>query len=82
MRRLAHVLTRHGHQEDVIHEADAYAVLGSGAEPAPLEEPAGVQIHRLRSCFGALTCLLTHQTGRLIVNGRRIRRILRAATTT
>jgi glycosyltransferase involved in cell wall biosynthesis len=76
VRRLAHALARHGHRVDVIHDADAYGVLGAGAELAPLEEPDGVQVHRLRSHFGALSCLLTHQTGRPIVHGRRIRRIL------
>ncbi len=76
VRRLAHALVRYGHQVDVIHDADAFFVLGSGAEPEPLEEPAGVKLHRLRSRFGTLSCLLTHQTGFPIVHGHRIRSIL------
>ena len=76
VRRLVHALARHGHRVDVIHDVDAYKVLGSGTEPLPLKEPAGVHVYPLRSRIGALSCLLTHQTGHPIVHGPRIRRIL------
>ena len=60
---------------EVIHDADAYRVLG-GAEATPIAEPPGVTVHTLRSPAPALSCLATQQLGRPLVHGRRIRRIL------
>ena len=76
VRRLSHALARHGHTVDVIHDVDAFRLLRSGVELEPLQEPERVHIHRLSHPLGALSCLLTQQTGRPIANGRRIRRIL------
>jgi glycosyltransferase involved in cell wall biosynthesis len=60
----------------VIHDVDAYNLLHKGPEPEPAAEPEGVHVIRLRSSLGSLSCLLTQQTGRPVVNGRRIRGIL------
>ncbi|MGH7821436.1 MAG: glycosyltransferase family 4 protein [Candidatus Binatia bacterium] len=76
IRRLAHALVRRGHRVDVIHDVDAFDLLNRGGPPEPIAEPAGLSVHRLRSRFGALSCLATHQTGRPVVHGRRLRRIL------
>jgi glycosyltransferase involved in cell wall biosynthesis len=76
IRRLAHALVRRGHTVDIIHDVDAFELLYQGDPPAPLEEPEGVTVHSLRSRFGKLSCLLTQQTGRPIVHGAKIRRIL------
>lgn len=76
IRRLVHALARRGHRVDVIHDADAFRLLHPGAEPAPLDEPSGVTVHRLESRFGTLSCLATQQLGRPLVHGRRIREIL------
>jgi glycosyltransferase involved in cell wall biosynthesis len=62
--RLVAALARRGHQVDVIHDCDAYYLAHPG-EPASTERPAdGVTVHALRSPFGRLSPLLTHQTGR------------------
>jgi glycosyltransferase involved in cell wall biosynthesis len=79
IRRLSHALARRGHQIDVIHDADAFRSLHAGAEPAPLEEPDGVRVHRLESRFPMLSCLATQQLGRPLVHGTRIGEILGAA---
>jgi glycosyltransferase involved in cell wall biosynthesis len=76
IRRLAHALARRGHSVDVIHDVDAYRMLGTGKDPAPLDEPQGVRIHGLRSRLGRLSCLATQQLGWPLVHGRTIRKIL------
>jgi glycosyltransferase involved in cell wall biosynthesis len=76
VRRLAHALARRGHLVDIIHDADAFAVLSGGAEPEPTTEPAGVTVHSLRSRAPMLSCLATQQLGRPLVHGQRIRDIL------
>jgi glycosyltransferase involved in cell wall biosynthesis len=75
VRRLAHALVRRGHEVDVIHDADAYRLLG-GEEQEPLAEPKGITVHSLRSGAPALSCLATQQLGRPLVHGSRIRKIL------
>jgi glycosyltransferase involved in cell wall biosynthesis len=75
VRRLAHALARRGHSVDVIHDVDAYRV-GGGRETEPLPEPDGVVTHALRSRSSLLATLATHQLGRPVFHGRRIRRIL------
>lgn len=76
VQRLARGLVRAGHHVTVVQDVDAYRMLHRG--PAPADEPAGdgVEVIRLRSRLGALSCLLTQQVGRPVVNGGRIRRIL------
>lgn len=76
VRRLVHALAYRGHQVDVIHDADAYHMLKPGDDPAPAQEPEGVRVHTLRSMAGRWSCLATHQLGRPLVHGRRIREIL------
>ena len=76
VRRLAHGLVRRGHEVDVIHDVDAFELLNHGPPPTPLTEPEGLRVHGLRSRFGALSCLLTQQTGRPVVHGRQIQRLL------
>lgn len=73
---LARALVRRGHHVTVVHDVDAYNLLHDGPEPTlgPIED--GVEVISLRSGVGALSCLLTQQTGRPVVNGGRIRRIL------
>ena len=76
IRRLSHALARRGHSVDVIHDVDAHDLLRRGPRPAPLDEPPGVRTHPLESRHGLLSCLATQQTGRPLVHGRRIRRLL------
>lgn len=76
VQRLARALVRRGHNVTVIHDADAHAVLAPGAPPAAPEAADGVRVVTLRSRLPMLSTLLTQQTGRPVVNGARIRRIL------
>ncbi len=76
VRRLAHALARRGHAVEVVHDVDAYRALGGPAPAAPAAEPPGVTVHALESKAPVLSCLATHQLGRPLVHGRRIRRIL------
>jgi glycosyltransferase involved in cell wall biosynthesis len=76
IRRLVHALARRGHAVEVIHDADAFRILHPGDEPAALEEPPGVTVHRLESRYPTLSCLATLQLGRPVVHGARIRAIL------
>jgi len=76
VQRLARGLVKAGHRVTVVHDVDAYNLLHKGPEPADVEEPAGLEVVRLRSGLGSLSCLLTQQLGRPVVNGSRIQRIL------
>lgn len=77
VQRLSRALAARGHRVAVIHDVDAFRALHSGPEPREESpEPPGVEVHRLRSGFGTLSPLLTQQTGRPVVQGGRIRRIL------
>jgi glycosyltransferase involved in cell wall biosynthesis len=78
IQRLARALVARGHRVTVIHDVDAFEALRSGP-PVPTPEPPeppGLDVVRLRSGFGALSALLTQQTGRPVVNARRLRAIL------
>jgi glycosyltransferase involved in cell wall biosynthesis len=77
VRRLTHALAARGHSVDVIHDTDAYTVLGGAAKPSRLVEPPGVTVHGLRSAIPALSVLATQQLGYPVAHGRTIRRILR-----
>lgn len=76
IQRLSRGLVRAGHQVTVVHDVDAYEALASSPAPPASPEPDGLEVIPLRSGMGVLSPLLTHQTGRPIVNGRRIRRLL------
>ena len=77
VQRLARALAKRGHEVTVVHDADAYSVLAEGPPPAPdPPDPAGVRVVTLRSRAPLVSTLLTQQTGRPIVNGHRLRRIL------
>jgi glycosyltransferase involved in cell wall biosynthesis len=76
VQRLSHALAARGHQVDVIHNVDAHRTLFHGPAPVPGEEPPGVRTIPLRSRMPALSSLASHQLGRPLVHGRRIRRQL------
>jgi glycosyltransferase involved in cell wall biosynthesis len=76
VQRLARALVRRGHDVTVIHDADAFLALHRGEEPAAGADDDGVDVMRLRSRLRTLSPLLTQQTGRPIVHGRAIRRLL------
>jgi len=74
--RLANSLAARGHEVDVIHCADSYKLLARGPLPAPLPHHPGVTVHTLHSRLGALSPLLTQQTGRPWLKTGKIRRVL------
>ena len=76
VQRLARGLVRAGHLVTVVHDVDAYKALSGGAELTAIGEPDGVTVVPLRSGVGSLSPLLTQQTGRPVMNGRRIARML------
>lgn len=76
VRQLTHSIASRGHQVTVIHDRDAHHMLSGGSEPAPLDEPNGVEVIGLRSRIASLSCLATQQLGRPLVHGRKIRQIL------
>ena len=76
IQRLARGLVRAGHHVTVIHDADAYLSLANGPPPTGEPEPDGLEVVSLRSRLGVVSPLLTQQTGRPIVHGPRIGRLL------
>ena len=78
IQRLCRGLVRRGHHVTVIHDADAFLMLNGGKEPSAVADEDGIEVIRLRSRLGPLSCLLTQQTGRPVVHGREVRRIIEA----
>ncbi|MGH7447642.1 MAG: glycosyltransferase family 4 protein [Longimicrobiales bacterium] len=76
IQRLSQALVRRGHHVTVVHDEDSYLMLNGGRSPAPASATDGVEVVGLRSRMGRLTQLLTHQTGRPVVHGAAIRRLL------
>ena len=76
VQRLARGLVRRGHAVTVVHDVDAYKVLRRAGEPEAASDDDGVDVVPLRSRLGPLSPLLTHQLGRPVANGRKIRRLL------
>jgi glycosyltransferase involved in cell wall biosynthesis len=77
VQRLSTAFAGRGCEVTVIHDEDAYLLL-AGAEPARSAPDPRVKVIGLRSRFGAASTLLTHQLGRPVVHGPRLRRILRS----
>lgn len=76
MHRLASALADEGHDVEVVHCLDAYRLL----HPAPPEQDVSphprVRVHSLRSRWGRLSPLATHQTGRPAFKAAALRRIV------
>ncbi len=75
-----HSLARRGCEVEVIYDADAWrmgkGILHSPSPPLPEPEPPGVTVHQLQSRWPLGSTLLTHQTGRPIVQRVAIEAIL------
>lgn len=75
-----HSLARRGCEVEVIYDADAWrmgkSILRPPSPPSPEPEPPGVTVHRLQSRWPLGSTLLTHQTGRPIIQRAAIEAIL------
>jgi glycosyltransferase involved in cell wall biosynthesis len=71
--RLSQELARRGHEIDVVHCADAYRILQRGPVAAAPPGHPNIRVHTLRGRAGALSPLLTQQTGRAILKAGAIR---------
>lgn len=76
IQRLSRALVRWGHHVTVILDTDAYNVLSPNPDPPPVESTDGVRVIPLGSRFRKLSILLTQQSGRPLVQGRTIQRLL------
>jgi glycosyltransferase involved in cell wall biosynthesis len=74
--RLAHALAEAGHQVDVIHCIDSYNLLSRGQTGLEMPGHPNVTAFGMRSGFGWLSPLLSHQSGRPLLNQRAIARVL------
>lgn len=76
VQRLARALARRGHRVTVVHDRDAWRTLRRGPEPPPEKGLDGIEVIGIESGCGSLSPLLTHQTGRPLLNARRLARLL------
>ena len=79
VQRLSNELARRGHLVDVIHCVDTYRSAAPMPSKGYVDHP-NVTVHGLKSPFGMLSPLFTHQTGFPLLKSRRIRAILTKET--
>ncbi len=73
--RLSHVLGEAGHHVDVVHCVDSYHLQHPEEPEIPFREHPNVHRYDLRSKFGWLSPLLTHQTGHPVLKHSRLQEI-------
>ena len=76
LHRLVDALARRDCEVDVIHCVDAFHVLSRNPQIPELSHHPNVTVHSLRSGWGLLSPLLAQQTGRPVLQGKRIQEIL------
>ena len=76
VQRFSQALARRDHYVTVLQDIDGFKYLNGGTEPSPDKNSDGVEVIRLHSRLRTLSALLTQQTGRPVIQGRRIRQIL------
>jgi glycosyltransferase involved in cell wall biosynthesis len=74
--RLCSELVKRGHEVDVIHCADSYHLFHKDTSQRAFPASRGITQHKLNSAFGALSPLLSHQTGLPLLKTAEIRRVL------
>jgi glycosyltransferase involved in cell wall biosynthesis len=77
VQRLADALARRGHSVTVVHDIDAYHALAPRDDRATAPSLTGVQVLGLRSVLGPASAVLTQQFGHPVMQGRRLRAVLR-----
>jgi glycosyltransferase involved in cell wall biosynthesis len=76
VQRLSNELARHGHHVEVIHCRDAYFAAGGRRPERDEYDHPNVTVHGLKSRFGLLSPLATHQTGLALFKAPEMRRVL------
>ena len=76
VQRFSQALARRDHYVTALQDIDGFKYLNGGTEPSPDKNSDGVEVIRLHSRLRTLSALLTQQTGRPVIQGRRIRQIL------
>jgi glycosyltransferase involved in cell wall biosynthesis len=76
VQHLSNELARRGHYVEVIHCIDAYRVLARQKPLRTYQDHPHVTVHGLRSSFGFLSPLATHQTGFPLFKSAHIQKIL------
>lgn len=74
--RLCHQLAERGHRVDVVHCVDSFHVLEPGEPRTKFAEHPRVARHELRSPFGKLSPLASHQTGYPLLQQGKIKELL------
>lgn len=74
--RLTQELARRGHHVEVIHCVDAFNLLAGEKTEQVFKQHPNITVHSLRSRAGALSPILTQQSGRPVFKGAKIERIL------
>jgi glycosyltransferase involved in cell wall biosynthesis len=68
--RLANALAGQGHHVEVVHCTDTYRFMAGREPDGRYRDHPGIVVHGLRSPFGVLSPLATHQTGLPLLKGR------------
>ncbi len=74
--RLSNALAQRGHRVTVIHSPSAYELLAGGPPVASYDGQPGVTVQGLRTPLGMLGLLAVQQTGRAVLQGAALRRLL------
>lgn len=76
VQRLARELVRQGHSVTVIHDIDAFATMNRDPLPAEIGPPDNVRVFALHSKWGIASPLVVQQTGRPLLQRRRLSNLL------
>jgi glycosyltransferase involved in cell wall biosynthesis len=76
VQRLSRALAQRGHQVTVVHCIDAYHISGGQSSPEPIQAEQGITVHALKSNWGPLSPLITHQLAVPGLKGQELRRII------
>ena len=78
VKQLSNELARRGHEVEIVCCQDAYNLLAGGKRLKPIhdQDHPRVTVHSLKSPWGFLSPLATHQSGRPILKSSKIKKIL------
>lgn len=76
VQNLSHELAQRGHHVEVIHCLDSYHAVAHGEALRETKNHPNITIHPLKSSVGALSPMLTHQTGYPFFKTKQIKKIL------